>query len=75
MLVDDRVKLLLERMEAFPDEFTDDLSRWNLVLARHDAFTFLERFLIRRSMRKINREAMLNRILTTMTQYDPNNRL
>jgi|LakMenEpi03Aug12_release.lakeMendotaPanAssembly.Ray.scaffolds.fasta_scaffold798402_1 hypothetical protein len=75
MLVDDRVKLLIERMEAFPDEFSDDLSRWNRILTRTDAFTFFERFLIKRVAKKIHREATLNRILTTMTQHDPNNRL
>ena len=75
MLIDDRVKLLLERMEAFPDEFSDDLSRWNRVIARVDAFTFLERFLIKRLAKKIHREATLNQILTTMTQNDTNNRL
>lgn len=68
-LVDDRVKLLLERMDAFPDEFTTDLSKWENILARgvHN-LNVVERFLIHRKWKKIQREATLHRIVAVITQ-------
>lgn len=68
-LVDDRVKLLLERMDAFPDEFTADLSKWDNILSRGVRnLNFVERFLIHRKWKKIQRESTLHRIVAVITQ-------
>lgn len=68
-LVDDRVKLLLERMDAFPDEFTADLSRWEQVVHKSlRTLNPIERFLINRKWKKIQRESTLHRIVAVITQ-------
>ena len=68
-LIDDRVKLLLERMDAFPDEFTADLSKWDNILSRGVCnLNFVERFLIHRKWKKIQRESTLHRIVAVITQ-------
>ena len=68
-LVDDRVKLLLERMDAFPDEFTTDLSKWENILNRGVRnLNFIERFLIYIKWKKIQRESTLHRIVAIITQ-------
>lgn len=68
-LVDDRVKLLIERMEAFPDEFTTELSRWDQVVNKSlRTLNPIEKFLIHRKWKKIQREATLHRIVTVIAE-------
>jgi hypothetical protein len=68
-LVDDRVKLLIERMEAFPDEFTTGVSKWDSLMSRGVQFLNpIERFLIHKKWKKIQREAALHRVLSVLTE-------
>lgn len=75
-LIDDRVKLLIERMDAYPDEFTTDLSKWDNILSRGVRnLNFVERFLVHRKWKKIQREATLHRIVGVITEPGCSSRL
>jgi hypothetical protein len=68
-LIDDRVKLLIERMEAFPDEFTTGVSKWDSLMSRGVQFLNpLERLLLYKKWRKIQREAALHRVVSILTE-------
>jgi len=70
-----QVRILLERMEMYPEEFVHPYesrninSRWGEVLDE-GTFNRLERFLIKRKVRALKRKATQDLILATII-YEP----
>ena len=77
-VVSEQVKMLLERMDLYPEEFTDvsDLlhrrSKWESILT-HGTFNLVERFLIHRKYKQIRRAATQQSIVSTLL-YEPNDK-
>lgn len=72
-LISPQVQLLLERMESHPEEFYKALTlsagvfdgKWDFVLSSGE-FTRIEKFLIKRKMKELKREATHRQILLTI---------
>ena len=71
--VSQQVRILLERMDTHPEEFSRHLSlttrafggKWDLVLTSGE-FTLLEKYLIRRKIKQIKRAITHQQILMTI---------
>ena len=79
-LCSQEVNILLDRMESHPEEFYQSVSlsasilggKWDLLLTAGE-FTRIEKFLLRRNMRKLKRMATHRLIITTLVD-EPVNR-
>ena len=75
LMVSEQVKILLDRMNLYPDEFVHPYnsrrinSKWGEVLDE-GTFNRVERFLIKRKFRALKRKATQDLILATII-YEP----
>jgi hypothetical protein len=75
LIVSEQVKILLDRMEMYPEEFVHPYesrrinSKWGEVLDE-GTFNRLERFLIKRKVRALKRKVTQDLILATII-YEP----
>lgn len=78
LLVSQQVRTMLERMDMYPEEFmTNQISlglygnqsRWNEVI-NHGVFNRLEKFLIRRKIKAMNRALTQNKIMEIILEGD-----
>lgn len=76
-IISKQVLMLLDRMDVYPEEFVqgghlssfNSQGKWNYVLTSGE-FNVIERFLLRRKMKKLRREATQQQILSTIL-YEP----
>lgn len=75
-IVSDQVKILLERMDLYPEEFVRPFesrrleTKWNEIL-QEGHFNKIEKFLIKRKYVKLKREATREAIMQTIMDDSP----
>lgn len=80
-LISEQVKIMLDRMDDHPEEFCKTLgmgntlfdSKWAFVLSNGE-FNCIEKFVLRRKMKRIRREVTRQQIMMTLVDdvsYDP----
>lgn len=75
-LISEQVKILLERMDLYPDEFVRPFesrrleTKWNEVL-QEGHFNRIEKFLIKRKYVKLKRKATREAIMQTIMYEEP----
>ena len=71
-IISPQVRILLERMDTHPEEFCKGVevrsmfnNKWDMVITT-GAFNWFEKYLIRRKLRRLKREATQQQILMTI---------
>ena len=71
-IISQQVRILLERMDTHPEEFCKGIelrsvfnNKWDMVITT-GAFNWIEKYLIRRKLKKLKREATQQQILMTI---------